>query len=219
MSVYLNSYFPIAKTKIGLTRSIALNIPPFVDASCRREPDLESVFPSITSLCRFKLFAPRLEEQDVIVYITHKGSYLDIRFRHWRLVAIIKVIRRFDSHRKAASWYRSQGLPLPSNCVVKGNAPLPVNRTAHLTRGCHFLKKWDHGYRKRAEACGIFLVCRGLYKELRSPAVITEKIMREVFGRVPGTRNPPEIKQAQLQELIERCRIQETITGSLARDL
>jgi hypothetical protein len=46
------------------------NYPPFIDASCRREPDLESRYPSITALCREGHFAPHLHEGDVVAYMT-----------------------------------------------------------------------------------------------------------------------------------------------------
>ncbi len=37
--------------------------------TCRREPDFESQFPAISALCRGKLFAPRLNPDDLVAYI------------------------------------------------------------------------------------------------------------------------------------------------------
>jgi len=46
---YVVTYRPLESTATG--RRVKTD-PPFADGSCRREPDLESKFPSITALCR-----------------------------------------------------------------------------------------------------------------------------------------------------------------------
>lgn len=140
--IYLNSYKPLVSRKSGLDASIAYDIPPFVDASCRREPDFESFHPSISALCRGQLFAPRVNEGDIVVYITTKGNHLRSGERHWRLVAILQVLKRFATHEEAAAWYEAQNLPLPTNCLVPGNPPLPLNVTIRnpvsvVVRGCN----------------------------------------------------------------------------------
>ncbi len=58
------------------------NFPPFIAGSCRREPDFENDFPSITSLCRQEKFAPLLFPNDVVVYITVKGDHYRL---YWQL--------------------------------------------------------------------------------------------------------------------------------------
>jgi hypothetical protein len=35
-----------------------------------------------------------------------------------------RVVKRFEAHEDAARWYKTRGLPLPSNCVVSGNSPI-----------------------------------------------------------------------------------------------
>src|SRR5260370_35243780 len=104
-----------------------------------------STYPSISALCRVKKFAPRLHEGDLAVYITCKGSYQDIKPSHWRLVAILEVLKRFESHADAADWYSSQGIALPRNCMVEGNPPLAIEMTApHYDYGADF-RRWACG--------------------------------------------------------------------------
>jgi hypothetical protein len=88
-------------------------LPPFVDGSCRREPDFESEFPSISGLCRKAKFAPRLHVGDTAIYVTTKGGW------GRRLVAVLRVRERFDSHAEAAEWYRELGLALPGNPLYR----------------------------------------------------------------------------------------------------
>ena len=175
-------------------------IPPYVDDSCRREPDFESEYPSITALCRAGNFAPRLNELDVIVYITTKGKYPGYPGGHWRLTAILEVVRRFESHRAASEWYINRGWDPPRNCIVPGNNPLPLemtsNKDKHSTVEC-----WDAIYRRRARKHGVFLVCRSIFLELHEPPIVTEEMMRCVFGKTPSTRNPPGISDDEYNNL------------------
>jgi hypothetical protein len=211
VSIYLNSYRPLSKSKVGLDRAISHKIPPFVDGSCRREPDLESKFPSITALCRKGKFAPKLKQGDVVVYITVMGTYLDVRPRHWRLTAILKVLKAFPSHGEGARWYATHGYQVPSNCMVPGNPPMPMSKTAYQKTGCHTIEKANDTYRKRASDHGIFLVCKELYRNLRNPPVIHRKTMLTVFGKIPGTQNPPRIQPQKLRALVETLRVADKV--------
>ena len=118
---YLVTYRPLLQTRLGRQAVKEHGLPRFIDGSCRREPDFESAYPSITALCRGSRFAPRLHPGDHVIYITTKGSYLGRRERHWRLTSVLQVLHRFASHEQAASWYRERNLALPSNCMVAGN--------------------------------------------------------------------------------------------------
>jgi hypothetical protein len=71
---YLNTYAPLVHNRFGREACRVYGHPRFVDASCRREPDLESSFPSISALCRAQMFAPRLHVGDRVIYMTKKGS-------------------------------------------------------------------------------------------------------------------------------------------------
>ena len=196
--IYLSSYYPLIQNKAGREAANAFNIPRFVDGSCRREPDFESRFPSISALCHGRNFAPRLLEGDIIVYITHKGPYLGAQEHHWRLTAVLEVFKRFESHVAAARWYVTRGLSRPRNCMVEGNPPLPREKTVARWP----IKSWDRFYRMRARQCGVFLACKPRYLELHNPPEITEGMMSQVFKRIPGTRNPPAISLEQFCRLM-----------------
>ena len=173
---------------------------PFVDASCRREPDFESKSPSITCLCRKEFFAPRLRVGSKVIYITKKGRYFNSLTSHWRLVAVLEVIKTFQSHKEAATWYREKGEHLPNNCMVYGNPPVPLEKTDRFHTD---LRHWDAIYRMRAKNFGIFLVCKKILCDLERPPAITEQMMRDIFGRIPGTRMPPEITEEEMNKLMQ----------------
>ena len=123
MKIFLNSYRPLIRTAAGRAAVAKHSIPPFVDGSCRREPDFEARFPGISAICRFRHFAPRLREDDVVLYVTVKGDYWRRDARLWHLTALLKVLRVLPSHHEAAAWYRENSLPLPSNCLLAENPP------------------------------------------------------------------------------------------------
>jgi hypothetical protein len=171
-------YRPLCSTPAG--RRVKSD-PPYADGSCRREPDLESKFPSITALCRGRNFAPRLHVGDRVAYVSSAQAGT------WRLTALLEVVKRFETHEEAATWYRGQGLPPPSNCMVRGTSPLPLRRT-HGVSHCGELKKWDEHYQQRANECGVFLACKPLWRNLQDPPMITRKDW-EQWGGAP-TRTP-----------------------------
>src|SRR6266446_771339 len=113
---FLATYRPLVKSLAGREAIRRHALSPFIDGSCRREPDFESRFPSITAACRGRNFAPRLQIGDRIAYLTVRGKYLSDHESGWRLVAVLKVIQRFPSHVTAASWYAGNKQALPSNC-------------------------------------------------------------------------------------------------------
>jgi hypothetical protein len=200
--IYLNSFRPLISRTAGHKAARIYKLPPFIDGSCRREPDFQSQFPSITALCRFTKFAPRLHEDDLIAYITVKGKYINESDEHWRLVAILQVLKRFQSHKDAAIWYGEQGLSLPSNCMVEGNPPIQLDQTVatHET-----VEEWDRVYRFRAWKCPVFLACTALHLALHNPPIITADMMDQVFEHPPSTQNPPSITPDQFYRLKESC--------------
>lgn len=214
MTHYLCTYRPICASPEGRRAIENFAIPPFVDASCRREPDFQSPFPSITALCRAGKFAPRLKEGDEVVYITKKGRYGDRRDGHWRLVAVLRVVERFAAHAAAAEWYRARGVRLPSNCMVEGNPPLPFEQTGGRGKAnmkqfgyapdpARVVRAWDHSYRTRATRWGDFLVCEPTWMDLHDPPVLTSQAAADVFGgKMPGTQNPPRISPEAFARLI-----------------
>ncbi len=195
---YLNSYQPLAFSKEGREVVSVYGLLPFVDASCRREPDFESPYPSITAICRFRLFAPRLCVGDSVAYITWKGSYPNEGTRHRREIALLKILHTFKSHYEAAEWYRLNRLQTPSNCIVFGNPPMPLEKT---NRYLSDLRNWDARYRLRASKCGVFHVCEQEFLDLSSPPTLFEETMVGIFGFIPKTRVPPAITKQQYEEL------------------
>lgn len=193
----LCSYRPLSSTGAGRRASEEFSIPGFVDGSCRREPDLQARYPSITTLCRYDRFAPHLQVGHRIAYITVKGEYGEEE-PHWRLVACLRVIKRFETHGDAAAWYRSKKLPLPSNCMVAGNGPLPLDRTLSPRRD---LRSWNAGYAYRAKSLGTFLVCKREALNLTDPPRLAEADFLDIFGRIPGTRTPSKIERHEYEAL------------------
>ena len=198
--VYLCSYWPLAKT-LGGRRAVAkYALPPYVNGMSRREPDFESAYPAITASSRGRNFAPRLYPGDTVVYTTTKGRWGEVRAAHWRLVAVLEVAARFETHAEAAVWYRQRGLRPPGNCVVEGNPPLPVPLTLH--HGRLHDDEWDGVCIERAAACGTLLACLPRFVELHEPPVVTQEVLLALFGTVPNTRTPPEITEAALDRLL-----------------
>jgi len=207
MPIYLAKYRPLNSTPEGQRAVAQFNIPPYVDGSCRREPDLECEFPSISALCRGELFAPHLKEGDEIVYITTKDFYGEA-FRHWRIVARLKVLKRFDSHPDAATWYRGQIGKVPSNCMVAGNSPLPLSHTSRgpsiCAPGCGSaaatLKQWNAHYQTRTDTIPVLLACKSVWKELVSPPILADRNAFKILGSCErvNSRLPIKISPSEL---------------------
>jgi hypothetical protein len=208
MTIYLAKYVPLVLE--GQNAIAQFDIPPYVDASCRREPDLECELPSISALCRGELFAPHLKEGDEVVYITTKNHYGE-PFGHWRIVARLKIFKRFNTHPEAAAWYRGNVGKLPSNCMIAGNPPLPLDRTSRGTSNCASgcgsaaatLKQWNDHYQRRADTIRVFLACKTVWKELNSPAILTDQATFKILKseKRVNARNPIEITDAELKAL------------------
>jgi len=208
MACYLNSYKPLALTAVGRAASQRFNIPPFVDGSIRREPDLEHEYPAITCLCRADKFAPRLIEDDLVAYMTTKRRF-GRSSAHRRLTAVLRVIEVVDSHADGAEWYRQRRLSLPNNCMIPGNRAKPLQRSHQHSpvlacggeSGCGL---WDRRYRIRARRWGSFAICERLWAELSWDApVIEDDDFIAAFDSVPGTRNPGALPQDEFNDFLQ----------------
>jgi hypothetical protein len=201
---FLCSYWPLCKTLGGRRAVAAYGLPPFVNGMSRREPDFEHARPAITSSSRGRGFVPRLHVGDTVVYTTTKGRWADESGNggppHWRLVAVLEVAERYETHAEAAAGYAARGLAPPGNLVVPGNAALPVPLTVH--HGKAHDDEWDRVCRERAAETGAVLACVPRFVELFGPPVVTEALLVELFGCVPNTRTPPEIGEAQFDRLL-----------------
>lgn len=209
MTCYLATYRPLVCTVGGRQASRRYHIKPFVDGSIRREPDLEHPSPTISALCRGAMFAPRLHVGDRIAYTTVKGHWGDVEEAHWRLTAVLQVERRFEDHASAAAWFKERDVALPNNCLVPGNQAKPLRESFEPTsgKGCAVdareRKAWDRFYHDRVAEHGAFLVCAPLFLELsyQAPILTTDDFVG-VFGRVPGTRTPGRLPEAQFERLL-----------------
>lgn len=126
---YLNTFHPLVATAYGRRACETHALDPFVDGSIRREPDFKHPRPGISCVCRASKFAPRLELGDTVIYLTVKDWFGGPLARHQRLVAVLRVDEVAATHEDAAARYRAGGLPLPSNCMVKSNASMPVEHS------------------------------------------------------------------------------------------
>lgn len=210
---YLCSYTPLCTNRRGREIARVTGLPPFVDGSCRREPDFESPLPSISVLCRGANFAPRLKTGDRVAYITKQGQYGN--GRGWHLVAALRVIERFETHEEAAAGYRARSLSVPSNCLVAGSEPKPWGVT-HGIAPPEILKRfdpaaepervvrlWDASYRERAKKYGTLLMCEKEFLDLNEPRLLSREDLFAMFGRIPPTLNPPPISPPEYAALLE----------------
>jgi hypothetical protein len=154
--------------------------------------------------------SPRLWPGDRVAYLSAQGRSGDVG---WCLVALLTVEQRFEFHDAAANWYAARGYDLPSNCMVPSNEPQTYDRTnrhppakvqARLkaeTEPSQVVRRWDAFYASRARDCGVFLACRADFLELWHPRVLRRSDIYSVFGRIPGTQNPPRVAADEFERL------------------
>lgn len=210
--LFLNTFAPLATSRLGREAVIAHGLPPFIDGSIRREPDFQHERPAITCLCRAGRFVPRLLVGDHVAYMTKK-SFHGGRGPQRRLIAVLRVDEVLDNHNALAAWYRREGLPLPSNCVVPGNPPQPLDMSHRATvyrcfSDAECAQKWNAEYEVRAREHPVALVCTTLYRWLDWDApVVDDHCLRKVFGKVPGTENPAPQHLDLLTPLLQRVAV------------
>ena len=225
---YLLTYQPLALTGAGRAAAAVqeLGLAPFLDGSCRREPSFSARWPLVTSLCR-PGFSERLEKDDQLVYLTCRGDYhryqaADPRIPvepHWRLVAILRVLQTFPSHKKAAEYLRAQGVEIPNNLIVPGSVPVPLNQTharisragasgkhcatgarAPKRRGCapKDIQQWDAVYQERAATNRRVALCEPMFCELSMPPVVTREDRAHIEGgKLLSTLSPHSLTSDQ----------------------
>lgn len=218
VTYWLNSFHPLCENKVGLEAIAVHSHPPFIDASCRREPDFEHTFPSISALCRAGKFAPKLKAGDIVTYMTVGGRVRPYKLGH-HLVSILQVEHVYKTHDDAHDWYKAQGLPIPSNCMVADNPPFSFDHTAGNFENSKSLKDylsytparkaisgarrvviWDGHYLKRANKWPSFIRTKCLYRNLTDPPLI-DSDLDDIFGGIPYTLRPKPISASQLKQL------------------
>jgi hypothetical protein len=212
MACYINEFRPLAQTPAGRNAIEQHKLPPFIDASCRREPDLESKFPSITALCRGEHFAPRLQVGDVVAYMTKAFVYPPTTASARRLVAVLRVKESWTSHEQAAEWYREQGSLPPRNCMVRCSTPLPLDFTDKYNPDW---RDWEAHYWRVARRHGNFHACDKMFCELVDPPRLTNQQLLEWFGCIPDTRELPPLPPQDFAKLL--CWLAEQPTAAAKR--
>lgn len=203
MNYWINTYHPLAASPSGPWTTHQPALPPYVDASCRREPDLEAQRPAITGLCRTAA-VKRLHCDDVVAYFTVKRIYEGGAAPHRRLTAVLRVVAEERSHANAARWYERHDFPLPRNIMVPGNGPLPLAQTEGGYRGddgevvlpkssqdeARVLQHWEKLYQQRRYDVGAVRVCEPIYVNVREGYAFREHIVDEIFGKAgfPNTQ-------------------------------
>jgi hypothetical protein len=205
--IYLVSYTSLANSRRGRNVANAQGIPPYVEFSCRREPDFESDPPFISGLCGPQ-FVASLQTSDVLIYFTKKSA---THTEGQRLVAVLELDQVFSSPQDAADWYQSKGRRVPYSCIVPGNPPVPIwmtdpkmtPRTAKYTDSM----VWDRAvYVPRAKRCVKCFACRRVFLKLTEPPIIEEAFWRYWFDDDPrnGMRSTGlPIDQAIYEDLLE----------------
>jgi hypothetical protein len=211
---YINEFRPLDATPTGRSAVEHGELPPFIDASCRREPDLESKYPSITALCREGHFAPRLREGDLVAYMTKDFAYPANTPRSRRLVALLRVHESWRpvegkpgtvAHQQAAEWYRKQGLPPPRNCMVRGSEPLALEFTDRYKGN---LRDWEAHYWKVAREHGVFHACEIMFCDANAPPRLKNQQLAEWFGRIPNTWEISPLAPAAFAKMVHWLALQ-----------
>lgn len=222
-NIYLNSFRPLCINKIGQKAVTKFGHPSFIDASCRREPDLENKYPSITSICRQGVFAPRLRERDIVIYISVKGKYYEDTQANNKLIAILQVDKVFKTHEIAYEWYKKESSKIPSNCMIEGNKPYTFENTAsnftkideinqflnldqedQIRQGRSIVYSWDKKYKEKTDKWQMFVKTKKLYVEYDKPISLMKGALEHVFnGKIPNTRCAPSINFNQFERLLK----------------
>jgi hypothetical protein len=205
MNVYLNTFKPICITRFGRKAITTFGLNPFIDGSCRREPDFENPYPAITQLCRPSKLVPRLSIGDLVIYLTIKGNYGDPT-THWKFIAILEVISIQLTHCCAANYYLANNIPISQNIICNQTIPFPIEMTHGSTGFKHgnlnpyqIIKKWNWEYIKRAINFPEVAITR-VWKNhlyLNNPPKITHEMMMNIFNRISGTQTPPKLKNTE----------------------
>ena len=208
MAIKLNSYRPLCINEFGREAIVKYGLPPFIDSSCRRDPDLQNPWPSTTASCRGPNFAPHLKVDDLIVYMTRTGDYGVYSEGFRVLTAVLKVVEIYANHETAAAWYNARQIPLPGNCMVPGNLPQPWDHTAGVnSRDFDNVAEWDAFYLARITKIPVFVRTEKLYCNIQNPPVLSNAVLVDIFGKIPRTQTPPDITRTQFEQLMERLHI------------
>jgi len=157
--------------------------------------------------------------------MTVKGKWFT-DFNHYRIIAILEVIERKDSHLQAKLWYTNKGLTIPANCMVENNPPHPFVETAgryenqkdiknFLTYpsekqtiiGERIIKLWDKEYLEKSKKWGTFIITRPIYLNLTDPPIFTDQDIYNIFKKMINTRTPKKLTPFEFKEVAKFANI------------
>ena len=218
-TIKINSFKPLCHKQLGVMAIEKYGFPPFIDASCRREPDFENPFPSITALCRQGKFAPHLRKNNIVVYITTGGTFKPYKLGH-HLIAILQVEEVYKTHELGKRGYINANLPIPNNCMVEETRPYKFDQTAGGEMSADILKKylalseelreranaelikdWDNDYLQRSLTYQCFIKTKSLYTNVQNPIRLLRSDFQYIFGKLPNTRTPNIISESSFIRL------------------
>lgn len=206
MAVFLNSYYPLCTTKKGRDSAIKYKIAPFLDGSCRREPDFIKDKPAITGLCRTNKLLPRLSKGDLVIYLTNKRKYYNSEPKRF-YVGILQVENILSSHKDAMAWYNKNSFHISQNIICENTKPLRseythrfIDKSFKENNGEANIRRWNGFYKGRSIKFPLVAQCKIWKKqmELVNPKHISDEEMYKVFKRERvGTQNPPKLKKEE----------------------
>jgi hypothetical protein len=200
MKIFLNSYYPIICTSHG-KKAVKhyLDLHKLEDGSIRREPDFNSLYPGISGLCRPRSMKDiGLKKGDIVIYKTNTTHYL---------TAILKVIKKLNSHQEAKEWYEKNEIRVPSNCILMPHLPIAkshakdyLKKVGKTKAGDIVLEKnWDKGYQKRAfhHTSSYFFVTEPIYnivQDIDENFIKVDTVLRNNSpdGKIPNTSFRPQ---------------------------
>jgi hypothetical protein len=93
--------------------------------------------------------------------------------------------------------------------MVPGNPPKPIQHSHRRNKHNHcenekLSRLWDAGYRRRADRYKAFVVGQPIFIDLSWEApIITDELLKQYFGHVPGTRNPGRLPSEHFDQFLQ----------------
>jgi hypothetical protein len=118
------------------------------------------------------------------------------------------IVDIVPDHNAALDFYNQDNMAVSQNIIGKSTSPFPLDYThgisAHNnsdTDALRVIEKWNADYMFRAKQypkVAITRVWNGILY-LDNPPIINHQMMKSIFGRIPGTQNPPKLSDGEWQ--------------------
>ena len=163
----LYSYTPLCFHRMGNIAIQTYTFPPYIDSFCRTKTDFQNEYPSISALCRASKFAPTLQKDDIITYITKKNRYTPYIQKHNRLVAILQVEDIYPSHQLAQQAYKKIGDMQEANQLLQDGKYLAslssLTAMEAIERGLKLHEKLSNRLLEEYQNGSLYIVNTDLY--------------------------------------------------------